>query len=99
MQRSLNNDNFYIDKVEPKDVTDDAFRLHTPVIYNANCLMLCRDLRFCMKSSSKEEVKEGYNYYSTIIEEIFPNKSEMPDKPYAKKTSLIAIKKEYFNGQ
>ena len=96
MQKSLNNNNFYVGVVHSGDVNDSSFRLHSPKIYNGNCLEVCHDLRFCMKSRTEKCEEDEYSYCAKIVDEIYPNIENMPEKPFAIKTSIIAIKKEYF---
>ena len=97
MQKTLNKDNFYTFEINIAEVSDLAFKSHKPQIYNSNCLEVSADLRFCKRCRVEDSIEEGYSYYSKIYDEIFPNSKDIPDKPIAIKTTVVAIKKEYFN--
>ena len=97
MLKSLNSNNFYTDEIRQADISNLAYKPHNPIIYNANSLKVCADVRFCIKSFIAVKANDEYEYYTEMVEEIYPNIKELPEKPFARKTTVVSVKKERVN--
>ena len=94
MLKSLDNNNFYKKEIGLQDLNSLSYEAHSPLIYNANGFMVSKDVRFCIKQYNVAKEKEGSDFYNEVVNDIYFNYPEIPDKPYARQTTIVSVKKE-----